>query len=358
MRQIKTLNKKDLGSQSTPALSTGAFLTQKTDRIGEVKKEIEELQTLLHSSTQTSQSTLLLRKRKEMREVDISLDLMKKDYKKRMDECEERRLLFEGKQAKMREQVLKFEKFIQENDAKRLRAETKSKYERQLFADKCKEMSTLKMKIDEMEQTRVELVIELEVKRRYRSYLLQTIDVGEGYEEVPELLSRYYTLRDATEELLALNNEQENETEEFRVKLQALKTEMQNKSLVGNSVIHKYQKILEDKREFSQSEETEKFHLEDKRKDISRDYSQVAQAIKNLYTRCLATARTKTSMVNQNHATGTIAQNLEDELDVMHYRLSDLIEITDEFRTYNDNAADDMSMSSNSVQGTRSTVNL
>jgi hypothetical protein len=144
-----------------------------------------------------------------------------------------------------------------------------------------------------------------EVKRRYRSYLLQTIDVGEGYEEVPELLSRYYTLRDATEELLALNNEQENETEEFRVKLQALKTEMQNKSLVGNSVIHKYQKILEDKREFSQSEETEKFHLEDKRKDISRDYSQVAQAIKNLYTRCLATARTKTSMVNQNHATGT-----------------------------------------------------
>jgi hypothetical protein len=30
-----------------------------------------------------------------------------------MDECEERRLLFEGKQSKMREQVLKFEKFIQ-----------------------------------------------------------------------------------------------------------------------------------------------------------------------------------------------------------------------------------------------------
>jgi hypothetical protein len=31
----------------------------------------------------------------------------------------------------------------------------------------------------------------------------------------------------------------------------------------------------------------------------------VAQAIKNLYTRCLATARTKTSMVNQNHASNT-----------------------------------------------------
>lgn len=48
-----------------------------------------------------------------MREVDDSLEVMKMDYKKRMDECEERRLNFELKQAKMREQVLKFEKFIQ-----------------------------------------------------------------------------------------------------------------------------------------------------------------------------------------------------------------------------------------------------
>lgn len=96
-----------------------------------------------------------------MREVDISLDLMKKDYKKRMDECEERRLLFEVKQAKMREQVLKFEKFIQENDAKRLRAELKSKQERQFFAEKCKELMSLKAKIDELEKSRGELVIEL-----------------------------------------------------------------------------------------------------------------------------------------------------------------------------------------------------
>lgn len=34
---------------------------------------------------------------------------------------------FLEKQAKMREQVLKFEKFIQENDAKRVRAEAKAK---------------------------------------------------------------------------------------------------------------------------------------------------------------------------------------------------------------------------------------
>ena len=75
----------------------------------------------------TSQSTLLLKKRKEMREVDESLELMKDAYKRRMDFCEERRLQFEAKQNKMRENVIKFEKFIQENDAKRQRAEAKIK---------------------------------------------------------------------------------------------------------------------------------------------------------------------------------------------------------------------------------------
>ena len=50
-----------------------------------------------------------------MREVDEQLELMKDEYKRRMDFCEERRLLFEAKQAKMRDNVIKFEKFIQVN---------------------------------------------------------------------------------------------------------------------------------------------------------------------------------------------------------------------------------------------------
>lgn len=52
---------------------------------------------------------------------------MKADYKKRMDACEERRVQFEMNQARLREQVLKFENFIKENDLKRQRAETKAK---------------------------------------------------------------------------------------------------------------------------------------------------------------------------------------------------------------------------------------
>ena len=96
-----------------------------------------------------------------MREVDMALDMMKKDYKKRMDECEERRLQFENKQLKMREQVLKFEKFIQENDAKRLRAEAKARHERLLFAEKCKELNALQEQLRLLEESRGSLYREL-----------------------------------------------------------------------------------------------------------------------------------------------------------------------------------------------------
>lgn len=86
---------------------------------------------------------------------------MKEEYKNRMEACEERRMQFELKQAKMREQVLKFEKFIQENDAKRQRAEAKAKLERKTYDQKCQEMNMLLEKIDEMEREKTNLLREL-----------------------------------------------------------------------------------------------------------------------------------------------------------------------------------------------------
>ena len=96
-----------------------------------------------------------------MREVDEALELMKEEYKNRIDVCEERRQQFELKQSKMREQVVKFEKFIQENDAKRQRAELKAKQERKLYEQKCQELSTLANKIVELDADRNNLEIEL-----------------------------------------------------------------------------------------------------------------------------------------------------------------------------------------------------
>jgi HD superfamily phosphohydrolase len=142
------------------------------------------LEQLLAATGQTSQSTLLLKKRKEMREVDQSLENMKSLHKQRMDACEERRIQFEAKQAKMREQVLRFEKFIQENDAKRQRAESKAKQERKQYEDKLKEINALTAKMKSLEEEQQELLNLLVKNGRYKVFLERIVEEGElGYGE-------------------------------------------------------------------------------------------------------------------------------------------------------------------------------
>jgi len=110
-----------------------------------------------------------------MREVDDALELMKEEYKNRVDVCEERRQQFEQKQAKMREQVLKFEKFIQENDAKRARAETKARQEHRSYEQKENELKVLAAKIKELEESQRELEIQLrKIRVNYTSAFFVT----------------------------------------------------------------------------------------------------------------------------------------------------------------------------------------
>ena len=316
----------------------GFFLTQKGEKISEVKKEIAELEALLAGATQTSQSTLLLKKRKEMREVDEALELMKDEYKRRMESCEERRSQFEFKQAKMREQVLKFEKFIQENDAKRQRAEAKAKQEKKLFEQKCQEMNSLGEKINELVLSQKELELQLLRKGCYREYLEQFLEAGDGsYEEVSDVLNRYRTLKDANADLMKHVDMLENDVDESRGKFQNLKMETQNQLLVNNSLFQQHQKNLEEKRSNTKSEEEEKNMDEDAAKNVARETSQVVQSIKNVFGRCQATVRNKSQYQVANKDC-TVSDLLTFNLDIIHARVHDLIEISAEYKAVVDSS--------------------
>lgn len=128
---------------------------------------------------------------------------------------------------------------------------------------------------------------------------------------------------------------------------------MQNKSLVGNSVIHQYQTKLEEIRVLVRSIEAEKHHFEEKKKDVSRDFSQAAQSIKNLYTRCQSSVRTKaiTASTSSSAPLSFIDECIDSQLDAVSYRLSDLTEISSEYRIDEDGVFDDVTMETRSLQG-------
>ena len=185
-----------------------------------------------------------------MREVDESLELMKDAYKRRMDFCEERRLQFEAKQAKMRENVIKFEKFIQENDAKRQRAETKIKHERRLYDQKCQEMSQILSNIKSLEEGQKGIVKELDKHNMYTLYLQNFVDKNQdkGFDEITDIIKRYWTLKESNRILMESIQEQENQVDDFRSRLGELKVKKENSTLVNNSLLQQRQKILDDVR--------------------------------------------------------------------------------------------------------------
>jgi chromosome segregation ATPase len=309
----------------------GAFLTQKGEKLTDVKKEIAELEQLLVASAQTSQSTQLLKKRKEMKEVDSALELMKSDYKRRMDECEERRIAFENKQAKMRDQVLKFEKFIQENDAKRLRAENKAKGERKQYMEKLDEVAALTESINKLEKEQKQFSALLDLRARYKEYLEQVVESSDmAYEEINDVLNRYTVLTGANKDLAESAKEQEKEADEYTKKVQALRQESQNLELTSNSLLNDKQKELEVRIEQGKEIGFNINRMMDQKMNVQQEYGAVETAVKNIFSRCVTTMRN--SPLFPPGANATFLEVVKYQLDVIHTRLEDLIHISDGFK--------------------------
>merc|ERR1719440_764016 len=83
-----------------------------------------------------SQSTLLLQKRKEMQEVQQQLDRKKEEFRARMQRCQEKEVDLAARQEDIKEQVRKFDKFLKDNDAKRVRADRKVQEEKKALVQK------------------------------------------------------------------------------------------------------------------------------------------------------------------------------------------------------------------------------
>lgn len=123
----------------------------------------------------------------------------------------------------------------------------------------------------------------------------------------------------------------EDGVKDLRSSLQSLRIETQNQMLVGNSEFQMNQKLLEETKSQTKREEKEKEQHEDRSKNIARETSQVVQSIKNVFTRCQATVRNRTQVAAANRD-ASMSELLAFNLDVIHARISDLLEITSEYK--------------------------
>eukprot|EP00741_Cyanophora_paradoxa_P008900 tig00001408_g8616.t1 len=236
---------------------------------------------------QTSQSTLLLQKKKEMAEVQEELDRKKEEFKERMRRCQAKEEELAKKQQQIREQVIKFEKFLKENDAKRMRAHRKAAEEIKLREAKELEIIELEESLRELIHNKEQMARMLEKMMKYQRYLESVVQhAADEFPEVQDVLARYATLSGANTDLTAGVQRDMDTMEQQRAKLANFIKEKQNTLLVSNSEIAELQMKLEARKAEVARFDQQALLKESDANNRNRLLGEIKMSIMNVYGRC------------------------------------------------------------------------
>eukprot|EP00045_Choanoeca_perplexa_P004864 m.41159 g.41159 ORF g.41159 m.41159 type:complete len:314 (-) comp12809_c0_seq5:1471-2412(-) len=167
----------------------------------------------------TTPATQLLEKRQELAEVEDALKSQKEDFKLRMDSLNQRRAELERKEFQLQESLLKFDRFLKENDARRERADRKATLEHQVADERQDQANVLQNQLEALRASRAKNATLLAGYAKFNDYMQSVLSISGDYQEIPEIMSRYTTLRATQSDLK--QRDRENQTKVDQVKTEA-----------------------------------------------------------------------------------------------------------------------------------------
>lgn len=193
-----------------------------------------------------SPATRLLEKRRQMFEVQEALDAQKEEFARREEAFRRREEGLRKKDLDLQESLIRFNKFLQENESKRTRAEKRANDE---FKERVGHEARLADQQQQLKDQRAELMRkerELKDLKKYEDFLMRVLDEhGDDYQEIPSVVARYQTLQRANKEMEERQKETEESNEAKRDGYFMLKTKLQQGLLRGNTEINELKKELE-----------------------------------------------------------------------------------------------------------------
>lgn len=261
------------------------FVTQRGHVSLAEPKGPESSRTLFSQANQTSQSTLLLQKKKEMNEVQMKLDRKREEFNERMQRCQQKELELAGRQQNIREQVVKFDKFLRENDAKRARANKKASEEIKLREQREQEIVVLQQQLEELRTERERCQVVQERSARYERYLMEVTETSDEFPEINDILMRHATLTAANSDLRQSVRQDLEKMEKYRNELNNFIKEAQNEILLHNNEIATRQKQLEGLKNRNAKLEQTYAERENVNKQRARTLGEIKMALHNLYGR-------------------------------------------------------------------------
>jgi chromosome segregation ATPase len=152
-------------------------------------------------------ATRLLEKRRQMFEVQEALNSQNEEFARREDAFRRREEGLRRKDLELQESLIKFNKFLQENESKRNRSLKRATDERKQREQKELEIKKLEQQLAEKMQEERILKAELEKILKYQEYLENVVAyMTKDFPEISDILNRHKTLKEVNQ---YLNNKQQ-----------------------------------------------------------------------------------------------------------------------------------------------------
>lgn len=190
-------------------------------------------------------ATRLLEKKREMAEVETALAAQKEDFQLKMETLQQRRDDLERKERNLKEQLLKFEKFLKENDLKRARALKKTEGEREVCREKDTEIQRLRAEISKLTEVVHGQKRKIQKFSVFQKFMMNVMEWSAEFDEAREIIARYDTLSQTREDLVEREHCNQDAIEEERAGLMKLKEEKNNEILSYNNELARLQTRLE-----------------------------------------------------------------------------------------------------------------
>lgn len=192
-----------------------------------------------------SPSTRLLEKRRQMFEVQEVLDAQKAGFERKEEVFKRQEDSLKKKDLDLQESLIKFSKFLQENDSKISRAEKKAKEEIVLRQQKEAEIAELEQTLEELKHKFDNINKVVEKHAKYQRYLEAVVEEDSDLQEVGELLNRHSTLVATNTDLKQQQRANNEEMERVRADMNSMAKRRNDEILNKNNEIARLKKRLE-----------------------------------------------------------------------------------------------------------------
>ncbi|XP_060719027.1 coiled-coil domain-containing protein 42 homolog isoform X2 [Tachysurus vachellii] len=227
--------------------------------------------------------TRLLNKRRQIKDVDNEMKIQRQEFEIKRESLRQRREQMKIKEENLKDSLLKFDKFLKENDAKRARGVKKAESERAVLRERERELEQLHTHIAALQVKKEKLQVRVERFRVYSDFLHTVLKTATKFEDVGQLVARFETLMSTREQLLRRQSEMERQRENDSLELRRYISEQNSILLQYNNTLSQLQTELDNVLSHTLAQESSWNHIQAAAVKETHLLSQIKVVTRNLY---------------------------------------------------------------------------